>query len=79
MKLYTDLEKITGSFNALQVVTSVTASIGIGGFSAPAGLITPVSGVFNYYAFTTGTQAENLGDDGQASSFLKTMGWTIPW
>jgi hypothetical protein len=77
VKAYTDLEKITGSFNALTIVNSLTASVGFG--ATAAGALVGASGSYTYFAFTTGSQAEQLSDDGKASSFLKTMGWSIPW
>lgn len=77
MKLYTDFEKLTGSFNALALTTSVTSSFGIGNASNLAA--TAVSGAYLYTAFATGTLAESLSDDGVASAYLKALGWTIPW
>ncbi len=76
VKCYTDLEKITGSFNALTLAVSRTASLGFGG---------PADGSINlgmnvmWGAFTTGTVAESLSDDGRASSFMKALGWPVVW
>ena len=77
-KLYTDLESITGSFNALSIVTSVTASMGFGGITNIASAF-PCSGTYMYMSFCTGTLAESFSTDGVASAFLKSLGWTIPW
>lgn len=75
-KLYTDLEKVTGSFNALSLVASVTGNLGFGGrgiFTSP-----PPMGVV-WGAFCTGALAESLSDDGVASDYLKRLGWSVPW
>lgn len=71
-KFYTDLESVTGSFGVL----NQPATIGIGAIvagqqAAPASYL--------YFAVCTGSVAEVLSTDGQASSFLKTLGWTVPW
>lgn len=75
-KMYTDLEKVTGSFNALALINSVTGNLGFGGrgvFTNP-----PPMGVL-WGAFCTGTLAEEMSDDGKASDFLKRLGWTVSW
>lgn len=75
-KLYTDLEKITGSFNALVLQNSITASIGIGGTESS----TPTPQQVLYSAICTGTLAESLSTDGVASAFVKSLGWSwITW
>ncbi len=76
IKFYNDMEKLTGSFNATAIINSVTASIGFGGVSQQR---TAASGTYVWGALCTGTLAETFSDDGVASAFLKTLGWTIPW
>lgn len=75
-KYYTDLEKMTGSFNALSLVNSQTGSFGFGGFGTF--VVPPPMGMV-WGAFCTGTIAESLSDDGIASDFLKKLGWTVSW
>jgi len=78
VKLYTDMEKITGSFGGgLQIANSLTSSMGIGNASVTA--LNTASGSYSYYTFCTGSVAESLSDDGRASSFLKALGWSLPW
>src|SRR5574337_1178104 len=78
VKLYTDLEVLTGSFTQLQINTSFTASFAFGGLTNPLSS-SPVSGVYVYGSFCTGTFAEQFSDDGTASSFLKKLGWPVGW
>lgn len=74
-KLYTDYEKVTGSFGALSLVANITASISIGGTESSAG----APSKYCYAAICTGTLAESFSDDGKASNLLKNLGWTITW
>lgn len=74
-KLYTDLEKVTGSFNALNLVANLTSSISIGGTEST----TPCPSKYIWAAICTGTLAESFSDDGKASAFLKSLGWNITW
>jgi len=75
-KFYTELEKVTGSFNAIGLAANLTASVGLGGITAT----TPASGTYLYFAFCTGTIAESFSDDGRASKFYKDLGWlATPW
>jgi hypothetical protein len=78
VKLYSDLEAVTGTFTQLQLTVNVTGTYGWG---AGPGYTNRVacSGVYMYSAVTTGSQAELLSTDGQASQFLKTMGWSPTW
>ena len=75
VKLYNDLEAVTGTFNALTMV-GATASMGFGGTPFPRA---PVSGVYLYGAFCTGTLAESFSDNTTASLFFKTLGWNPTW
>lgn len=78
VKLYTDLEKITGSYAAMTQLTSATGVLGMGQPDQP-GISLAASGTYVYYTITTGSVAENLSDDGRASKFLKDLGWTVSW
>lgn len=71
-KMYTDLEAVTGTFGTL----NQTPSLGLGALAV--GQI-PMAASYNFFASATGTVADTLSDDGQASLFLKTLGWTVPW
>ena len=79
VKLYTDIEKITGSFQTIQIMTSATSSLFFGGYTNPWGTQAAASGVYVYASFTTGALAESYSTDGVASNFLKTLGWSVGW
>ncbi len=71
-KLYTDIEAITGSFGVLNVAPNLgIGAIVAGQTAAPASHL--------YFSIATGSVAELLSDDGRASAFLKTLGWSLPW
>jgi hypothetical protein len=78
VKGYSDLEAITGSYQPLSLYTSLTSSIGIGGIPQWVTSVA-VSGTYLYFTICTGSLAEQLSDDGQASQFLKSLGWNPPW
>lgn len=78
VKLYTDLEKVTGSFNALSLVANTTGNLTFGGTNSSPFTTPPPMQIF-WASFCTGALAESLSDDGKASDFLKRLGWTIPW
>lgn len=73
-KLYTDLEKVTASF--LPGVAGQGGNVGLG---AIASGLTSFSGSILYFATATGSVAGTLSDDGQASKFLKDLGWSLTW
>jgi hypothetical protein len=75
VKVYTDMEALTGTYNAI-TNTGVSGNFGFGGLPGPR---LACSGVYMYGAFCTGTLAESLSTDGVASSFLKSLGWNVPW
>lgn len=77
VKFYSDAEAITGSFSNLALVANNTGTIGFGGLLST--LRTTCSGVYVWGAFNTGSNAETLSDDGQASALLKTLGWNLSW
>ncbi len=71
-KMYTDLDKVTGSFPATALYD------GPKGFGTPTGTPTPTGTMF-WMAYCTGALAESLSDNTKASLFLKTLGWTVAW
>jgi hypothetical protein len=71
IKLYSDLEKITGSYFA----TTAPNAVGIGDISD----INSANFDAVYWALMTGSTAELLSDDGRASALLKQLGWNPPW
>ena len=73
-KLYTDLEKVTASFFA--GVAGQNGNIGLGALTSG---LTSFSGSILYFATATGSVAGTLSDDGQASKFLKDLGWNPSW
>lgn len=78
VKLYTDLEKVTGSVGGgLRLANSTTASLGIGNASVTT--LNSASGSYGFFAFCTGSVAESFSDDGIASAFMKSLGWSLPW
>ncbi len=72
-KLYTDLAKHTGTYGVL----NVTPTIGLGSLFGAAAFAATAS--FVYFAVCTGSTAVTLSDDGQASVFLKNLGWNLSW
>jgi hypothetical protein len=72
VKMYTDLDKVTGSFPATAFYD------GPKGFGTPTGTPTPTGTLF-WAAYCTGALAESLSDNMRASLFLKTLGWNPPW
>lgn len=72
-KMYTDLDKVTGSF------PSTAYYDGTKGFGGGTGL-SATTGTLVYAAYCTGSVAERLSLNGPASDFLKRLGWTnTPW
>jgi len=78
VKLYTDKQSLTGTFVQVTPNANSTGSFFVGGSTFPWSQ-TSISGVHVYAALATGTLAETFSDDGVASNFLKTLGWTVPW
>jgi len=72
VKLYTDLEAITGSYGIL----NQTPAIGLGAIIAGQ---TCASASHTFFSVCTGSTAELLSDNGRASQFLKTLGWPLVW
>lgn len=69
-KLYTTLQKITGSYNSFGSASTLAIFKGFG-----ANNMNDASGSICYLAFCTGSVAAALSDDGKASKFLKDLGW----
>lgn len=78
VKLYTDLECITGTFNATTRVDNTTGSLVLGS-NGTAVYGNAASASHVYWTFCTGALAESLSDNGRASAFLKTLGWNVSW
>jgi hypothetical protein len=73
-KLYTDLEKVTGSYQPYGSASPLAIFKGFGANNQNS-----PSGSMCYLAFCTGSVAAALSDDGKASVFLKNLGWVVPW
>lgn len=73
-KLYTDLEKVTGSYNSFGSTSALGIFKGFG-----ANNMNAASGSICYLAFCTGSVASSLSDDGRASKFLKDLNWYVGW
>jgi hypothetical protein len=77
-KLYTDLEKLTGSFNALTLVANTTGVLTFGGTNSSVFTTSPLMNLM-WGSFCTGTLAESFSDDGKASDLFKRLGWSVSW
>lgn len=73
-KMYTDLEKVTGTFAVPSWLNGFGPRVGAARSTDNAAKMDCV-----YSLFCTGTLAESLSDDGVASKLLKDLGWNPPW
>lgn len=75
VKQYTDVEALTGTFTAL-----LDAPVSpVRGFSQVSTTKAAPSASFVYVAIATGSIVGGLSDDGQASAFLRNLGWSPTW